>query len=163
MLEKTLESILDCNQSIWKEISPEYSLEELNLKLQYFGLLMWRADSLEKILMLGKIEAGKERADRGLDGWMASLSQWAWMWASSRDGKGQGCLVCCSPWVRKESDTTEQLNNNNTVINASLLILMGTRWGRSLTCQKKDMLWVDVYSQGNVIDAFIYHHSPKEN
>ena len=44
------------NQSIWKEISPEYSLEELMLKLQYFGHLMWRTDSLEKTLMLGKIE-----------------------------------------------------------------------------------------------------------
>ena len=51
------------NQSIWKEISPEYSLEGLmlKLKLQYFGHLMRRADSLEKTLMLGKIEGGKRR------------------------------------------------------------------------------------------------------
>ena len=61
MLEKTLETPLDCKeikQSILKEISPEYSLEGLMLKqkLQYFGHLMRRADSLEKILMLGKIE-----------------------------------------------------------------------------------------------------------
>ena len=51
------------NQSILKEISPEYSLEGLNLKLklQYFGHLMWRADSLEKTLMLGKLEEGKRR------------------------------------------------------------------------------------------------------
>ena len=61
MLEKTLESPLDCrrsNQSILKEISPEYSLEGLmlKLKLQYFGHMMQRADSLEKNLMLGKIE-----------------------------------------------------------------------------------------------------------
>ena len=65
VLEKTLESPLDCkkpNQSILKEISPEYSLEGLmlKLKLQYFGQLMWRTDSLEKTLMLGKIE-GKGR------------------------------------------------------------------------------------------------------
>ena len=58
VLEKTLESTLDCKeiQSILKEISPEYSLEGLMLKLQYFGHLMQRADSLEKTLMLGKIE-----------------------------------------------------------------------------------------------------------
>ena len=62
VLEKTLESPLDCKeikQSILKEINAEYSLEGLmlKLKLQYFGHLMQRADSLEKILMLGKIEA----------------------------------------------------------------------------------------------------------
>ena len=51
------------NQSILKEISPEYSVEELTLKLKlwYFGCLMWRTDSLEKILMLGKIEGGRRR------------------------------------------------------------------------------------------------------
>ena len=55
------------NQSILKEISPEYSLEELmlKLKLQYFGHLMWRADSFEKTLMLGKIEGEGEGDDRG--------------------------------------------------------------------------------------------------
>ena len=55
------------NQSILKEINPEYSLEELKLKLQYFGHLMWRADSLEKTLMLGKVEAKRERGSRGWD------------------------------------------------------------------------------------------------
>ena len=65
------------NQSILKEINPEYSLEGLMLKLkfQYFGHLMWRADSLEKTLMLGKIEGGREEDDRGWDGWMASPTQ----------------------------------------------------------------------------------------
>ena len=64
VLEKTLESpwiARRSNQSILKEISPEYSLEELMLKLQYFGHLMQRADSLEKTLMLGKIEGRKRR------------------------------------------------------------------------------------------------------
>ena len=60
------------NQSILKEISPKYSLEELMLKLHYFGHLMQRTDSLEKTLMCGKIEPGGERDDRGRDGWMAS-------------------------------------------------------------------------------------------
>ena len=63
------------NQSILKEISPEYSLEGLMLKLQHFDHLMRRADSLEKTLMLGKTEAG-EGDDRGLDGWIASPTQW---------------------------------------------------------------------------------------
>ena len=76
MLEKTLESPLDCreiNQSILKEISPDYSLEGpmLKLKLQYFGPLMQRTDSFEKTLLLGKIEgwkrSGRQRM-RWLDG-----------------------------------------------------------------------------------------------
>ena len=66
------------NQSILKEISPEYSLEVLMLKLkrQYFGHLMRRTNSLEKTLMLGKLKAGGEGDDRGWDGWMASVTQW---------------------------------------------------------------------------------------
>ena len=65
VLEKILESPLDCKeiQPVLKEINPEYSLEGLmlNLKLQYFGHLMQRADSLEKTLMLGKIEGGRKK------------------------------------------------------------------------------------------------------
>ena len=72
------------NQSILKEISPEYSLEGvmLKLKLQYFGHLMWRTDSFEKTLMLKRLKAG-EGDDRGWDGWMASLTQWTWVWVNS--------------------------------------------------------------------------------
>ena len=71
------------NQSILKEINPEYSLEGLmlKLKLQYFGHLMWRTDSLEKTLMLGKLKARGEGEDRGWDGWIASP---IWVWVSSR-------------------------------------------------------------------------------
>ena len=89
VLEKTLESPLNC-----KDIKPvhpkgnqsQYSMEQLmlKLKLQYFGHLMWRADSLEKILMLGKTERRGEADDRGWDGWMASLTQWTWVWVSFR-------------------------------------------------------------------------------
>ena len=70
------------NQSILKEINPEYSLEGLmlKLKLQYFGHLMQRADSLEKTLMLGKMEG---RRKGRWDGWMVSLTQWTWIWANS--------------------------------------------------------------------------------
>ena len=78
------ESARRSNQSILKEISPEYSLEGLMLKLtlQYLGHLMLRADSFEKTLMLGKV--GKEGDYRGLDGWMASLTQWTQVWVNSR-------------------------------------------------------------------------------
>ena len=81
LLEKTLESPLDCKeiqQSILKEMSPEYSLEGLmlKLKLQYFGHLMRRTDSLEKTLTLGKIEGRGEGEDRVMDGWMASPTLW---------------------------------------------------------------------------------------
>ena len=72
------------NQSKLKEISPEYSLEGLMLKVkfQYFGYLMWR-DSLEKTLMLGKTEGRRRGDDRGWDGWMASPTWWTWAWAVS--------------------------------------------------------------------------------
>ena len=73
------------NQSVLKEISPGCSLEGLmlKLKLQYFGHLMWRVDSLEKTLMLGGIGAGGKGDDRGWDGWMASPTRWTWVWVNS--------------------------------------------------------------------------------
>ena len=73
------------NQSILKEISPGISLEGmmLKLKLQYFGHLMRRVDSLEKTLMLGGIGAGGEGDDRGWDSWMASPTQWTWVSVNS--------------------------------------------------------------------------------
>ena len=101
------------NQSILREISPEYSLEGLmlKLKLQYFGHLMQRTDSLEKTLMLGKIEGRKRRGwqrMRCLDGITDSMD------ASLRKlmgvGEGQGSLEYCSPWSHKESDMTKRLN-----------------------------------------------------
>ena len=63
-MEKTLESPLDGHWSILKEISPEYSLEGLMLKLQYFGHLMRRTDSFEKTLMLGKMEGRRRRGQQ---------------------------------------------------------------------------------------------------
>ena len=91
------------NQSILKEISPEQSLERLmlKLKLQYFGHLMQRTDSLEKTLMMGKIEGrrrGQQRM-RWLDGHEFEQALGV--------GEGQGSLACCSPRGRKESDTTD--------------------------------------------------------
>ena len=96
------------NQSILKEISPGYcSLEglTLKLKLQYFGYLMRRVDSLEKTLMLGGIGGRRRRGRqrmRCLDGITNSMDMGV--------GDGQGGLECCDSWGCKESDTTERLN-----------------------------------------------------
>ena len=68
------------NSSILKEINPEYLLQGLTLKLKFH--LMWTTDSLEKILMLGKIEVGGEGDDRGWDSGMESPTRWTWVWAS---------------------------------------------------------------------------------
>ena len=98
------------NQSILKEISPEYSLEGLmlKLKLQYFVHLMWRTDSLERPWCWERLKAGGGD-DRGWDSWMASLTQWTWVYMDSGSFDGQRGLACCYSWGCKESDTTEWL------------------------------------------------------
>ena len=127
--EKTLESPLDCKEI--QTVHPRGNQSwifigrtELKLKLQYFGHLMRRTDSLEKSLMLGKIESRRRRIQQRWDVWMASPTQWTWVWVGSESwwltrGKGsgegqeidgQGSLVCCSPCGRKELDMTERLN-----------------------------------------------------
>ena len=112
-LEKTLKSPLDCKEI--KPVNPkgnEYSLEGLMLKLkfQYFGHLMHRTDSLEKTLLLGKIEGrirrGQQRM-RQLDGITDSMNM---SWQILGVGDRQGSLACCSLWCGKELDTTERLN-----------------------------------------------------
>ena len=96
------------NQSILKEISPEYSLERLMLKLQHFGHLMRRVNPLEKTLMLGKTEGRRRRQQRTR--WRHWLNGHEFEQARG-DGEGQGRLACCSLWGRKELDTSEGLNN----------------------------------------------------
>ena len=100
------------NQSILKEIGPVCSLEGLMLKLKlwYFGHLMRRADSFEKPWCWERLRAGGEGDDRGWDGWMASLTQWTWVWVDSAVGDGQGDLACYGSWGQKVSDTAEWLN-----------------------------------------------------
>ena len=95
------------NQSILEETNPEYSLEELMLKLQYFGQLMQKADSLEKTLMLGKIEHRRRRVQqrtRWLDGITDSMDMK--FEQTPGDGGGQRSLACCSPWGCKEWETS---------------------------------------------------------
>ena len=97
------------NQSILKEINPEYSLEGLMLKLQYFGHLMRRANSLEKILR--KIE-GRRRRGRQRTRWLDGITDSVNMSESEQalgDGEGQGSLACCSP----RGHSQRKLSNNN--------------------------------------------------
>ena len=106
---KTLESPLDC-----KEIQPVHpkgdqswcSLEGLmlKLKLQYFGHLMWKADSLEKTLMLGKIEVRMRRGRQRMS-WLDAITDSMDMGLGELSG-----LVCCDSWDHKESDTTDWMN-----------------------------------------------------
>ena len=111
----TLDSPLDSKEfkTILKEINPEYSLERLilELKLQYFGHLMRRADSLEKTLMLGKMQGEKRMTEDEMVGWHNRLNGYEFEQAPG-DDDGQGSLVCCSLRVA-ESDTTERLNSSN--------------------------------------------------
>ena len=97
------------NQSIVKEISPEYSLEGLilKLKLQYFHHLMWGTDSLEKTLKVGKIEGIRKGDDRGWDGWMALLTRWTWVWASCGSWWWTGKPGVLQSMVSKKSDMTD--------------------------------------------------------
>ena len=100
------------NQSILKEISPEYSLERLRLKLQlqYFGHLIRRADSLEKTLMLGGIGGRRRRGwQRTMVGWHHRLNGHEFE-QTPGNSEGQGSLACCGSWGRKESNTIERLN-----------------------------------------------------
>ena len=106
------------HKSILKEISPEYSLEGLMLKLkfQYFGYLVQRANSLEKTLMLGKIEGRQRRGQEDeMVGWHHQLNGHEFE-QTLGDSKGLGSLACCSPQGHKESDITEQLNKQSLTI-----------------------------------------------
>ena len=90
------------NQSILKEISPEYSLEGLRLKFQYFGHLMRRADSLEKTLMLGQRGRGYRRQkEKGVTEDEMVGHEFEQV---PGDSEEQGSLACCSPRGCKDSD-----------------------------------------------------------
>ena len=107
------------NQSILKEISPEYSLEGLmlKLKLQYFGYLMRRTDSLEKTLILGKTEGRRSREQQKIR-WLDGITNLTWVWASSRTwwrtGK-PGVLQSMRSQTVKHNWVTEMIRNQDAI------------------------------------------------
>ena len=110
VVKKTLESPLDFEENkpvILKEINPEYSLEGLMLKLkfQYFGHPIFWPTHWKRFWCWERLRAGGEGGNRGWD--VHEFEQ------TLGDNEGQGSLACCSPWGRKESDTTEQLNSKD--------------------------------------------------
>ena len=85
---------------------------QLKLKFQYFGHLMQRADSLEKTLMLGRIEGRRRGDNRGWDGWMASPTQWTWLWVDSRSWwwTGRPGVLQSMGWQRVGHECVNELN-----------------------------------------------------
>ena len=104
----------------------------VKLKLQYFGHLMWRTDSLAKTLMLGKTEAGGGGDDRGWDGWMASPTQWTWVWVNSGSWwwTGRPGMLQSTGSQRVGHDWATELNRLNTELCFSSgfwLVLLGKK------------------------------------
>ena len=117
VLEKTLERPLDSKKI--KPVNPKGNQPWIfNGRTDAEAPILWPPDAksrlLRKYLNAGKDWRQEEKKMTGWDGWMASPTQCTWARANSSllVGEGQGSLVCCSPWGHKESDMTEQLNNN---------------------------------------------------
>ena len=148
VLEKTLESPLDCKEI--KPVNPKENqlwilLEGLMLKLHYFRHLMWRTDSLEKTLMLGKIEGRRRRGDRewdGLVGWYHWLSEHEFE-QSRGDSEGQGGLSCCSPW---DPESQTQLSNWTTAM-----------WVLEIKLPSKDKGFDVIEMKLNFVPYFLWH------
>ena len=133
------------NQSILKEINPEYSLEGLmlKLKLQYFGHLMWRADS----------DAGKDGGQEEKGATVDEMVGWH-QWLNGHefeqtpgDSEGQGGLACCSSWGHQESDTTEWVNWTELKIKIfNVTYVLHSAWTRieqlySKISQSREVMW----------------------
>ena len=113
VLENTLESALDCKEIL--PVNPKGNQSWIFIGKDWCW--SWNSNTLatwceelthwKRPWWWERMKAGGGGNDRGWDGWMASLTWWTWVWASSRNCDGQESLMCCSPWGRKESDTTE--------------------------------------------------------
>ena len=149
------------NQSILKEINNGYLLARLmlKLKLQYFGHLMQRAHSLEKILILGETEgwgrlkAGGEGENRGWDGWMVSLIQWTWTWANSEKWWGTGKHGVLQSIDLQELDMTWWLNNNYRSLHEKDRKMWHVETQRGGLCEDRGRDWTHAApNQGTVRD-----------
>ena len=134
VLEKTLESTLDCKEIQQAHPKGDQSWvfigrTDVDFETPKLGSRYEKSWLLKRFWCWEKLKAGGEGYNRGWDGWMASPTQWTWVCVNSRNG--QGSLTCCGSWGRKESDTTERLN-----------------WTRelspvSITQLKEKQTWVD--------------------
>ena len=134
------------NQSILKEISPEYSLEGLMLKLKlwYSGHLMQRTDSSE-MSWCWILKAGVEVDDGGWDGWMVSLTQWAWVWANSgRQWRDRGAWCATVHGVAKSQTQLRNWTSTTVVAWAALEIccLRGRRLAGSGEISESGGAWL---------------------
>ena len=152
------------NQSILKEMSPEYSLERLMLKrkLQYFVYLMQRTDHLKRPWCWKRLKAGREGDDRGWDGWMASPTQWTWIWTSSGSWwwTGRPGMMQSMRSQRVGNDWATELNwylfNYNHQINTAFQTVLWRNRARCLRvdnrvsfCLNED--WMNAFSDTLVI------------
>jgi len=146
------------NQSILKEISPEYSLEELMLKPQYFGHLMWRTTHLKRPWCWERLKAGGEGDDRGWDGWMAAPTWWTWVWASSGSwwwtGK-PGMLQSMGSQKVRHDWMTELTDWHKTINFFSLHTLVWVGFLRFAT-ERSLANWINLIKQNS--SAAHYHH-----
>ena len=111
VLEKTLESPLDCKEI--QPVNPKGNIHWKDWCWSFNTLATWCEELThwKRPWCWERLKAGGEGDDRGWDGLLASMTWWTWVWAALRGvGDGQGSLVSCSPWCRKESDMTEWLN-----------------------------------------------------
>ena len=122
------------NQSILKEISPEYSLERLMLKLKLHYFASWWEEQThwKRLWYWERLKAGGEGENWGWDDWMASLTQWTWVWVILGVGDEQGGLACCSPWgFRVSHDWATELNwSNSRHVAYQHLLVRGFCWSR---------------------------------
>ena len=119
----------------------------LKLRLQCFGHLMFRANSLKKTLMLGKTEGRRRRI--GWDGWMASPTQWTWVWARSGRWWKSGRPGVLQSMGHKESDTTEQLKSNSKGMGSS----PGTSFGSGR--EEVNECWLVIYDGQRMVVTFL--------
>ena len=135
MLEKTLESPLNCRKSVlnihWRDWCWSWNFNTL---------ATWCKEltHLKRPWCWERLKAGGEGDDRGWDGWMASPTQWTWIWVNSGVGDAQGGLTCCSSWSCKESDKTERLNWTipPNIIFITCLFLWFVTWLKRLNTHK---------------------------